>query len=96
MKQSITSSSSAAIAVDSEESKAIDDVAVIEERNVVNDVVAVNETPAEDITLTLNSEELHYLCQLGLPRVLHILIVVTLFIVIKRCLVCVHIVREFY
>ena len=24
---------------------------VIEERNVVNDVVAVNETPAEDITL---------------------------------------------
>ena len=63
MKQSITSSSSAAIAVDSEESKAIDDVAVIEERNVVNDVVAVNETPAEDITLILDSEELHYLCQ---------------------------------
>ena len=30
---------------------------VIEERNVVNDVVA------EDITLDLDSEELHYLCQ---------------------------------
>ena len=59
MKQSTTSSSS----VDSEESKAIDDVAVIEERNVVNDVVAVIETPAEDITLNLDSEELHYLCQ---------------------------------
>ena len=56
-------SSSAGIAVDFEESKAIDDVAVIEERNVVNDVVAVNETPAEDITLKLDSEELHYLCQ---------------------------------
>jgi hypothetical protein len=63
MKQSTTSSSSAGIAVDSEESKAIDDVAVIEERNVVNDVVAVIETPAEDITLDLDSEELHYLCQ---------------------------------
>ena len=35
MKQYTT----AGIAVDSEESKAIDDVAVIEERNVVNDVV---------------------------------------------------------
>jgi hypothetical protein len=45
MKQSTTSSSSAGIAVDSEESKVIDDVAVIEERNVVNDVVAVIETP---------------------------------------------------
>jgi len=45
------------------ESNAIDDVAVIEERNVVNDVVAVIETPAEDITLNLDSEELHYLCQ---------------------------------
>jgi hypothetical protein len=40
IKQSTTSSSSAGIAVDSEESKVIDDVAVIEERNVVNDVVA--------------------------------------------------------
>ena len=45
MKQSSTSTSSAGIAVDSEESKAIADVTVIEERNVVNDVVA------EDITL---------------------------------------------
>ncbi len=60
MKQSTTLSSSAGIAVDFEESKAI---AVIEERNVVNDVVAVNETPAENITLNLDSEELHYLCQ---------------------------------
>ena len=34
MKQSTTSTSSAGIAVDSEESKAIDDVTVIEERNV--------------------------------------------------------------
>ena len=34
MKQSTISSSSAGFAVDSEESKAIDDVAVIEERNV--------------------------------------------------------------
>ena len=63
---------------------------------------------SEDITLNLDSEELHYLCQetnrptLGVNwdgfTVLHILIVVlyrTLFIVIKRCLVCVHIVREF-
>jgi hypothetical protein len=33
----------------------IDDVAVIEERNVVNDVVAVNETPAADITLILEA-----------------------------------------
>ena len=77
MKQSTTSSSSAGIAVDSEESKAIDDVAEVIEK------------PAEDITLNLDSEELHY----------HILIAVlyrTLFIVIKRCLVCVHIVREFY
>ena len=41
MKQSTTSTSSAGIAVDSKESKAIDDVTVIEERNVVNDVVAV-------------------------------------------------------
>jgi len=63
MKQSTTSSSSAGITLDSDESKAIDDVAVIEERNAVNDVVAVNETPAEDITLILDSEELHYLCQ---------------------------------
>ena len=63
MKQSTTSTSSAGIAVDSEESKAIDDVTVIEERNVVNDVVAVIEAPAEDITLDLDSEELHYLCQ---------------------------------
>jgi hypothetical protein len=63
MKQSTTSSSSAGIAVDSEESKAIDDVAVIEERNVVNGVVAVIETPAVDITLNQDSEELHYLCQ---------------------------------
>jgi hypothetical protein len=61
MKQSTTSTSSAGIAVDSEESKAIDDVTVIEERNVVNDVVAVIEAPAEDIDL--DSEELHYLCQ---------------------------------
>ena len=60
MKQSTTSSSSAGIAVDSEESKAIDDMAFIEERN---DVIAVNKTPAEDITLILDSEELHYLCQ---------------------------------
>jgi len=30
-------------------------VAVIEERNVVNDVVAVNETPAADITLILEA-----------------------------------------
>ena len=37
MKQSTTSSSSS---VDSEECKDIDDVAVIEERNVVNDVAA--------------------------------------------------------
>ena len=58
MKQSTTSSSSVGIAVDSEESKAIDDVAVIEERNVV---VAVIETSAEDITLNLDSEQLHYL-----------------------------------
>ena len=36
---------------------------VIEERNVVNDVVAVIEASAEDITLDLDSEELHYLCQ---------------------------------
>ena len=63
MKQSTTSTSSAGIAVDSEESKAIDDVTVIEERNVMNDVVAVIEAPAEDITLDLDSEELHYLCQ---------------------------------
>ena len=63
MKQSTTLSSSAGISVDFEKSKAIDDVAVIEERNVVNDVVAANETPAEDITLNLDSEELHYLCQ---------------------------------
>ena len=32
-------------------------------KNAVNDVVAVNEAPAEDITLILDSEELHYLCQ---------------------------------
>ena len=66
------------VTIDSEESIAIDDVveviltlaevevidgAVIEERNVVNDVVAVIEAPAEDITLDLDSEELHYLCQ---------------------------------
>jgi len=38
-------------------------VTVIEERNAVNDVVAVIEAPAEDITLDLDSEELHYLCQ---------------------------------
>jgi hypothetical protein len=50
MKQSITSSSSAGIDV-------------IEARNIVNDVVVVIETPAEDITLNLDSEELHYLCQ---------------------------------
>ena len=31
--------------------------------NVVIDVVAVIETPAEDITLNLDSEEFHYLCQ---------------------------------
>jgi hypothetical protein len=42
MKQSTISTSSAGIAVDSEESKAIDDVTVIEERNVVNDVVTLN------------------------------------------------------
>ena len=54
MKQSTTSTSSAGIAVDSEESKAIDDMTVIEERNVVNDVVAVIEAPAEDITLDLD------------------------------------------
>ena len=52
MKQSTTSTSSAGIAV-----------TVIEERNVVNDVVAVIEAPAEDITLDLDSEELYYLCQ---------------------------------
>jgi len=63
MKQSTSSSSSTGIAVDFEESKAIEDVAVIEEGNVVNEVIAVNETPAEDITLNLDSEELHYLCQ---------------------------------
>jgi hypothetical protein len=63
MKQFTTSTSLAGIAVDSEESKAVDDVTVIEERNVVNDVVAVIEAPAEDITLELDSEELHYLCQ---------------------------------
>ena len=51
MKQSTTATSSAGIAVDSEESKVIDDVTVIEEMNVVNDVV------------DLDSEELHYLCQ---------------------------------
>jgi hypothetical protein len=51
MKQSTTSSSSAGIAIDSEESKAIDDVA------------AMIETPAEDISLDLDSEELHYLRQ---------------------------------
>ena len=60
------------VTIDSEESIAIDDVveviltlaevevidgAVIEERNVVNDVVAVIEAPAEDITLDLDSEE---------------------------------------
>jgi hypothetical protein len=55
MKQSTTSSSSAGITLDSDESKAIDDVAVIEERNAVNDVVAVNETPAADITLILEA-----------------------------------------
>ena len=44
-------------AVDSEESKAI------EERNVVNVMVAVIQTPSEDITLNLDSEDLHYLCQ---------------------------------
>ena len=43
--------------------KAIDDVTVIEERNVVKDVVVVIEAPAEDITLNLDSEELHYPCQ---------------------------------
>jgi hypothetical protein len=63
MKQSTTSSSSAGIAVNSDESKAIDDVTVIEERNVVNDEVAVIEAPAEDISLDQDSEELHYLCQ---------------------------------
>jgi hypothetical protein len=47
--------------LNAEESIAMDDVAVIEERNVVNDVVAVIERPAEDITLNLDSEELHYL-----------------------------------
>ena len=46
MKQSTASSSSAGIAVDSVESKAIDDVAVIEERN---DVVAVIETLTEEL-----------------------------------------------
>ena len=35
-------------------SQCIDDVTVIEERNVVNDVVAVIEAPAEDITLDLD------------------------------------------
>ena len=53
-----SSSSSAGIAVDSEKSKAINDVAVIDERNVANEVVGVIETPAEDITLNLDSEEL--------------------------------------
>ncbi len=91
MKQSTTSSSSARIAVDSKDSKAIDDVADIEERNVVNDVVAVIETPAEDITLNLDSHvsrdsSTDSRCHLRLLRVLHILIVVTLFIVIKRAL----------
>jgi hypothetical protein len=52
MKQSTTSSSSAGIAVDSKESTAID---------VVNDVVA------EDITLYLDSVELHYLCENNHP-----------------------------
>ena len=54
MKQSTTSTSSAGFAVDSEESKAIDDVTVIEETNVVNDMVAVIEALAEDITLDLD------------------------------------------
>ena len=78
MKKSTTSSSSAGIAVDSEDSKAIDDVAVIEERNVVNDVVAVIETPTEDITLNLDSHvsrdsSTDSRCQLRILRVLHIL-----------------------
>jgi hypothetical protein len=59
MKQSTTPSSSAGIVVDPEESKEIDDVAVIEERNAVIDVVVVIETHVEDITLNLDSEELH-------------------------------------
>jgi hypothetical protein len=63
MKQSTTSTSSAGIAFDSKVSKAIGDVTVIEEMNVVNDVVAVIEATAEYITLDLDSEELHYLCQ---------------------------------
>ena len=54
MKQSTTLSSTAGIAVNSGESKAIDDV---------TDVVAVIEAPAEDITLNLDSEKLRYLCQ---------------------------------
>ena len=29
----------------------------------MNDVIPVIETPAEDITLILDSEKLHYLCQ---------------------------------
>ena len=84
MKQSNTSSSSAGIAVDTEKSKAIDDVAtvivgitgtvvdteksnavddvaVIEERNVVNDVIAVIETPPEDITLKSSTYHLSFL-----------------------------------
>jgi hypothetical protein len=60
MKQSTTSTSSAGIAVDSEESKAIDDVTVIEEMNIMNDVVAIIEAPAEDITLDLYSSTLPY------------------------------------
>ena len=61
MKQSTTSSSSAGIDVDTEKSKAIDDVATV----IVGTVGTVvdTETPAEDITLDLDSEELHYLCQ---------------------------------
>ena len=112
MKQSTTPSSSAGIVVDSEESKEIDDVAVIEERNAVIDVIVVIETPVEDITLNLDSEELHYLCQetnrptLGVdwdylgwiyrPSYSYTCTLPHFIHRNKRCLVYVHIVREIY
>ncbi len=66
MKQSTTSSSSGGIAVDYEEIMWLSSKLLmiwLSSKNAVNDVVAVNEAPAEDITLILDSEELHYLCQ---------------------------------
>ena len=38
-------------------------MAIIEERDAVNDVVAVIETPFKDISLNLDSEGLYYLFQ---------------------------------